>query len=275
VSLAQLSLDDVKACTYNLGTVEGGGSELDGLTIAPIGGEIAIELKRYNADTPTLDRASAPSLFLTSAGLDLDNALKVLDVKLKTVAKISANRYIGHVAIRADRPGNLGPDEITQSFPIYIATNSVGKILYCYGNYASGGLVDLQQKQCETMMGEGYYWNPKLNKCDTRFETKCFPGNNLQASCDPATTFGLSYQVCKSSGYVDPFTPIDSGGRTYLSGAVLEPSPPGPYACRKLDANTVQCDYASDVDYSGATCSACCLVEKQDAIDAGAGAGGP
>lgn len=267
ISLAQLSLDDVKSCTYNFGTVSSTTSSLDGITIPPVGGEIPVSLLKYDADQPTKARNLATSIFLNDSGQSLDNLINVLDVKLKIMAKVAPNKFIGHITIRADRMlASAGNAELSQAFPIYIATNATNKVLYCYGNYASGGLIDLQQKQCETLLGASYFWNPKINGCDTRFERKCYAGSRTTASCPSTGTFGLATPSCESTGVVDPSNGLIAGvNRTYASGKVVPAGLPSPVECQAVNDTTVNCDYAQDVNSSGAVCSACCNVEKPEA----------
>lgn len=268
VSLAQLALDDVRACTFNFGTVD---ATTDGLTLPDVGNEMPIEILHYDTSGASQTRLTATKINHDSAGKDMDFTLKKT-LRLKTLSMTAPGHYIARIVIQAVKTGDtIGASEITQGFPIYVITDTNRKILSCYGNYASGGLSDLQQKHCEILLGPEYFWNPKSNRCETRYETKCFPGGKTTATCDPATTLGFAGQACGADGYVDPVEP-DPPKRTYTSGATRKGYVPGPYACDKIDDQTVRCDYASGVDISSATCSACCRVLREEVSGAAEGA---
>ncbi|RYZ80085.1 MAG: hypothetical protein EOP06_25980 [Proteobacteria bacterium] len=59
--------------------------------------------------------------------------------------------------------------------------------------------------------------------------------------------------------------------RTYKGGSQQFGRPPEAYGCKVTSKYDVTCDYADDVGTSGATCSACCLVEKEAAKKAAGG----
>jgi type II secretory pathway pseudopilin PulG len=268
VSLAQLSLDDVRACTYNFGSID---ATVDGLILPDVGNDMTVEILHYDSTDPSKPRASAKKISKDSDGKELDYTL-TKTIKLKTVAKTAPGHFIGRIIINAAKTGEIvGASQMTQGFPIYIITDDTNKIVSCYGNFASGGLADLQQKQCEVLLGPDYFWNPKTNKCETRYETKCVPGGQITASCDPVTTLGVASDVCTASGVIDPLVPV-LPTRKYASGTVRAGTSPSAVSCEKLDKFSVRCDYADGVDSSGATCNACCTIERKEVLEASPGA---
>jgi hypothetical protein len=265
VSMAQLALDDVKACTYNFGTVTG--STIDGMTLPDVGQQIAVNILEYDDKNPIQPRTSATVLNKDATGQDVDRTL-VKTTVLKTISMTAPGRYIGRIIISATKTGEIvGARDVVQGFPVYFITDAFRKIISCYGNYSTSGLADLQQKQCEVLLGPDFFWNPMTNRCENRYETKCIPGTRTTGTCDQKTTAGLAsgniWYACTASGYYDPNEPPPMT-RTYTDGGLMTFSPPRAYICTKIDQYTVKCDYAVGVDSTNSICSACCKVERPE-----------
>jgi type II secretory pathway pseudopilin PulG len=267
VSASQMALDDMRACTYNFGYID---ATTPGIPVPDVGSEVPIEILQFDANNPTQPRADAKRIEKDDAGRDADQTITKV-VKLRTMAMTAPGHYIGRIIVTGTKTGEfMGGQQMTQGFPIFMITDDTNTIVSCYGNFASGGLSDLQQKQCEVLVGPTYFWNPKTDRCESRYETICNPGSRTTSTC-PSTTLGLAAPSCSASGYIDGGVLVPPT-RTYTSGTVRTGIVPGAYACMGLDKYTVQCDYADGVDSTGATCSSCCNVERKDVQQAGPGA---
>ncbi len=239
VTEIKMAIDSQTGCTSNLNSI----------TIPGIDADTTGSIDIYGYD----DSGNKTKL-IASVGKNFDKFIGVTGIALRTKAKLPNDQRLLHLVVHSDKTGDiLGPKSNVVELPIMATVDSSDDIVSCYGNYGTGGEVDLEQAICELQTDSKFVYDSVTKKCTD--ESKCYSGSAYTATC-PSNTHAIK---CYAKNYtLNGVAPVVA--RKYADGGEELDGPPD-YITKIDDGKTTcTCIYAEEVEVVNGTtqCKACC-----------------